>query len=68
MLADTFENFPYTFLEIYGLDPAHFVCTPELAWQAALKETKVKLHLLADIDMLLMVEKDVTGGICHSVY
>ena len=29
---------------------------PGLAWQAALKETKVKLDLLTDIDMLLMVE------------
>ena len=34
-----------------------FLSAPELAWQAALKETKVKLDLLTDIDMLLMVEK-----------
>ena len=30
-----------------------------LAWQAALKKTKVKLDLLTDIDMLLMAEKGV---------
>ena len=29
-------------LEIYGLDSAHFVSAPRLAWQAALKKTKVK--------------------------
>ena len=29
---------------------------PVLAWEAALKKTKVKLDLLTNIDMLLMVE------------
>ena len=50
------------------LDPTKFLSAPELAWQAALKETKVKLDLLTDIDMLLMVEKGIRGGICHFVY
>ena len=36
--------------------------SPGLAWQAVLKKTKSKLHLLTDIDMLLMVEKYVSGG------
>ena len=34
----------------------------------ALKKTKVKLDLLTDINMLLMIEKDIRGGICHSIY
>ena len=38
-----------------------------LAWQAALKNTKVKIDLLTDIDMLLMVEKGIRG-ICHSIH
>ena len=50
-------------LEIYELDPAKFLSAPGLAWQAALKKTKVKLDLLTDIDMLLMVEKSIRGGI-----
>ena len=41
---------------------------PGLAWQAALKKTKVKLDLLTDIDMLLMVEKGIIEGICPSIY
>ena len=41
---------------------------PGLAWQAALKNTEVKLDLLTDIDTLLMVEKDIRGGICNSIY
>ena len=32
-------------LEIYDLDPAKFVSPPGLAWQAALKKTKVKLDI-----------------------
>ena len=44
-------------LEIYELDPAKFLSAPGLAWQAALKKSKVKLDLLTDIDTLLMVEK-----------
>ena len=68
LLADVFENFRNTCLEIYGLDPPKFLSAPELAWQAALKKTKVKLDLLIDIDMLLMVEKGIRGGICHSIY
>ena len=41
---------------------------PGLAWKAAIKKTKVKLDLLTDIDILLIVEKGISGGICHSIY
>ena len=59
LLADVFENFRHKCIEIYGLDPAHFLSAPGLAWQACLKKTGVKLELLTDIDMLLMVEKGI---------
>ena len=39
-----------------------------LAWQATLKKTKVKIDLLTDIDMLLMVEKFIRGGIYHTIH
>ena len=55
-------------LKIYQLDLSKFLSAPRLAWQAALKKTKVKLELLTDIDMLLMVEKGIRGRICHAVY
>ena len=55
-------------LEIYELDPAKFLPARGLAWQAALTKTKVKLDILTDIDMLLMVEKGIRGGRCHSTY
>ena len=57
LLADVFENFRDHCLEIYDLDPAHFLTTPGLAWQACLKISGVELELITDIDMLLMIEK-----------
>ena len=33
-----------------------------------LKKNKVKLDFLSDTDLLLMVEKDIRGGICHAIY
>ena len=55
-------------LKIYELDHVKFISAPGLAWQAALKKTEVKLDLLTDIDMLLMVEKGIKGGICHAIH
>ena len=54
-------------LEIYELDPTKYFSAPGLAWQAALKRTKVKLNLLFDIDMLLTVEKSIRGGMHHAI-
>ena len=68
LLADVFENFRNKCLEVYELDPAHFLSLPGLAWQACLKETNVELELLTDYDMLLMVEEGIKGGICHSIH
>ena len=38
-----------------------------MAWQACLKETGAKLELINDLDMLLMIEEGIRGGICHSL-
>ena len=68
VLADVFESFWKMFLEIYKLDPACFLTTAELAWKTSLKKIKIKLDYLTDIDMLLMVQKDIKGRICHVIY
>ena len=67
LLADLFENFRDKCIEIYELDPAHFLSTSGLAWQACLKKTGVNLELLTDIDMVLMVGEGIRGGICQAI-
>ena len=68
LLADVFENFTDKFIKIYERDPVHFVSAPGLAWQTCLKKTGVKLELLKDIDMQLMVEEGIRGGMCQAIY
>ena len=68
LLADVFENSRNKCLEVYELDPAHFLSLPGLAWQECLKKTNVELELLTDYDMLLMVEEGIRGGLCHSIH
>ena len=62
------ENCRNKCIKIYKLDPSHFLPATGLAWQACLKKTGVNLELLTDIDMPLMVEKGIRGGICQAVY
>ena len=68
MLADLFENFRNKCIEIDELDPAHFLSASGLASQACLKRTEVELELLTNINMLLMIEKGIRGGICHAIH
>ena len=63
LLADVFENFRDLCLKNYGLDPVYYYTTPGLAWDACLKMTNINLELLSDVDMLLMFEKGIRGGI-----
>ena len=63
LLADVFENFRKMCLKYYGLDPAHYISSPGLAWDACLKMTGIELELLSDIDKYLFVEKGLRGGL-----
>ena len=68
LLADVFNNFRDMCIKEYELDPDHFLSLPGLAWQACLKKINIELELLTDYNMLLMVEKGIRGGICHSIH
>ena len=63
LLADVFENFRDLCLKNYELNPAWYYTAPGLAWDAALKRTKVELELFADREMLDMFEKGIRGGV-----
>ena len=62
LLSDLFQKFRNMCLQIYELNPTRFITALELARQAALKKTKVKLDLLSHIDKLLMLEKGIIRG------
>ena len=49
-LTDVFENFRSLCLKEYQLDPAYFVSTPSLAFEAMLKIIKSKIELFTDIN------------------
>ena len=68
LLADAFENFGNKCIEVYELGPDHFLFASGLAQQACFKKIGVKLELLTYIDcMLLIFEKRIRDGICHSI-
>ena len=63
MLTEVFEECRNESLKNYKIDPDWFFAAPGLAWDTALKTSGVKLEFLTDIDMLLMLEKGLRGGI-----
>ena len=63
LLAVIFENFRNICMNHYGWNPAWYFSAPGLAWDAALKITKVRFELLSDPDMLLMIGSGIRGGI-----
>ena len=66
--ANVIENFRNMSLDLYELYSPRFLNAPGLSWQAALKNTKVKLDLLIDIDMSLMVDKGIRGQIFYVIH
>ena len=67
LLSDVFKEFRKTCIKEFELDQCYLVSSPGLACEACLKLTKAKLELLTDIDMLLMFEKGITGGISQAI-
>jgi hypothetical protein len=50
-------------MKYYRLDPVWYYTSPGLAWDAALKTSKVKLELLHDQEMIDMIEDGIRGGV-----
>ena len=68
LLADVFENFRDTSINIDKLDHAYCLSATGLSWQSCLKKTGVKLELLTDENMLLLFEKGIRGGMCNVIH
>ena len=65
LLADVLEKFIDTCIKFYKLDPCHYFSSPGLSWDVMLKMTDVKLEKIVDIDMYLVIEKGLRGGISY---
>ena len=63
LLVDVFERFTTTCLEYYELEPCHYFSSIGLSWDAIFKMVKIELQLISDIDMYLLIEKGMRGGI-----
>ena len=63
LLADVFENFRNVAMNTYGLNPAHYLTTPSLTWDACLKYTNIELELITDPEIFLFFESGMRGGI-----
>lgn len=65
LLCDVFENFRNTSLKYYQLDPAYYVSSPGLSWDAMLLYTKVRLELIQDLEIHEFLEKGIRGGLAQ---
>ena len=63
LLADVFQTFRKTCMDAYKLDPLHYYTASGLPWDAFLKQTKIDLELLTDIDVHLAIQKGMRCGI-----
>ena len=64
-MFDTFENFTFTCLKYYGLDPCHYFSAPGLPWDAMLKMTGVSLEKINDPDKYMFFEQGKRGGVIY---
>lgn len=65
LLCDVFENFRNISLIHYKLDPAYYVTSPSLSWDAMLLYTDVKLELISNLEIYQMLEKGIRGGLAQ---
>jgi hypothetical protein len=68
LLSDIWSNFREVCYKIYGLDPCYYYTAPSLSWDAMMKycnETidNFYIELLTDMDMYLLFEKSIRGGL-----
>ena len=62
-LADVFEDFRSMCLASYKLDAAYYVSSPQLSWDAMMRNTGVKLELISDPAMFQMIDSGIRGGV-----
>lgn len=66
LLAAVFETYRESTFRHFKLDPAHYVSSPSLCFDAMLKLTEVNLDVLRDTEMYLFFTKSIRGGMSGS--
>ena len=65
LLTDVFEKLINWSLKCYGLGPCHNFSSSGLSWDAILKMTEIELEPIPDINMHLLIEVGMRGGIYY---
>ena len=68
ILTDVFENFRHLGQTNYRLDPAHYVSSPQLSWDAMLLFTGCELELISDPEMFNQISPGIRGGVSMIVH
>ena len=63
LLADIFENFRKFSMQHYQLDPAYYVSSPQLSWDAMLLYTQAQIGLIHDPEMFHTIDRGIRGGV-----
>ena len=63
LLADVFEKFVKVSTKEYRINPLYCVGLPGYTYQCALKYTDIKLQTLQGMDLILLLENNIRGGI-----
>ena len=63
LLACVFEKFLKVSINEFKINPLYCVSLPGYTWQCGLKYTGIDLQTLQDKDMILLLEKNIRGGI-----
>ena len=63
LLAEIFEEFHGVCKRNYGLDPALYVSSPQMSWDAMLRHTNCTLDFSSDPEMFSMRDAGIRGGV-----
>jgi len=62
LLADIFESFRHSCMDMYGLDPLWYCSLPRMSIDASLKMSNERIELIRDVTMYNVVENAIRGG------
>ena len=62
-MADVVEEFRDVCMRNYRLDPAQYVSSPQLSWDAMLLNTNCTLDLISYPELFSMVDAGIRGGV-----